>query len=292
MVLRKYGKLWPAIVCLLLLTSCAKHKLAALGAPTPPAPTVDVPVAAPAAVPESKPQEPAKKVAQAKRAAPDVNRLLLEPPRMNFAREARSSKKDVPPIDKITFLVNTGDGTLRPESEVTIQNALRAIQDQFLFLCADRMRVGATEDCRFKTKAGLDDFFRVQLLRQGVETSEAGGATILVHAELISADHSAFDIRAVKASASSGEQLWHVVPRNQGDQKLELTVTPTARIMSLGDVQGQPEMLDHPVAVSGGETFFNDYGPAVIGSLAALGLLAWIAWTLWRNSRPSVFSNR
>lgn len=290
MALSRYGKCGLPVVCLLLLANCAKHKLTALATPTPPAQTVNVPVVARAAVPESTPVQPAK--AQAKRAGPDVNRLLLEPPRMNFAREARSSKKDVPPIDKITFLVNTGDGTLRPESDVTIQNALRAIQDQFLFLCADRMRVGAAEDCRFKTKAGLDDLFRVQLLQHGVEAYEAGGATVLVHAELISADHSAFDIRAAGASASSGEQLWHVVPRNQGNQELELIVTPTARIMSLGDVHGEPVMLDHPVAVSGSDTLFNDYGPAVIGSLAALGLLAWVAWTLWRNARPSVFSNR
>jgi hypothetical protein len=290
MALSRYGKCWLPAVCLLLLANCAKHKLTAFATPTLAAPTVNVPVVAPEALPESKLAQPAK--AQAKRAAPDVNRLLLEPPRMNFARESRSSKKDVPPIDKITFLVNTGDGTLRPESEVTIQNALRALQDQFLFLCADRMRVGAAEDCRFKTKAGLDDFFRVQLLQQGVEASEASGATILVHAELNSADHSAFDIRAAGPIVSSGEQLWHVVPRNQGNQELELIVTPTARIMSLGDVHGEPVMLDHPVAVSVGDTLFNDYGPAVIGSLAALGLLAWVAWTLWRNARPSVFSNR
>ena len=287
-----YGKYWLPAVCLVFLASCSKHKLTPVASPFPPTPAADVPAPAPAVV-ETRPAEPAKNVAQAKRSAPDVNRLLLEPPRMSFAPDLRAMKKDVPRIDKITFLVNTGDGTLRPESDTTIHTALQALADQFLFLCPGHMRVGAAEDCRFKAKKGLDDFFRVKLLELGVEASEAGGASILVHAELTSADDGAFDIRAAAANdPSSGEQVWHVVPRASGDHKLELSVTPSARIQSVGDVKGNPIVLTNSVSVIAPENFFNDYGPAVIGSLALLGLLAWIAWVLWRNARPSVFSSR
>jgi hypothetical protein len=289
-----YCKYWLPAVCLLLLVNCAKHKLTPVATPFPSAPTMNVPVPAPApAIAESTPAEPAKKVAQVKRSASDVNRLLLDPPRMSFAPDVRALRKDVPRIDKITFLVNTGDGTMRPESETTVHAALQALSDQFLFLCPDQMRVGAPAECHFKTKEGLNDFFRVKLLELGVQASEAGAASVLVHADLISADDNAFDIRAASPSnPSSGEQLWHVTARNPGDHKLELSVTPSARILSVGDVQGTPVVLTRFISVAAPESFFNDYGPAVIGSLAALGLLAWIAWTLWRNARPSVFSSR
>jgi hypothetical protein len=290
-----YGKCWLSVVCLVILANCAKHKLTPIATPFPPAtaPITNGPVAAPPVVPESKPAQMAKKVAQSKRQGTEMNRLLLEPPRMSFAPDGRVLTKDTRPIDKITVLVDTGTGSLRPESEVIIQNALKVLADQFLFLCPDHMRAGSAEDCRFKTKEGLNDFFRVQLLEQGVEASEAGAVTVLVHADLTSADKNAFDIHTVPAaSPSSGEELWRVVPRNSGDHKLELRVTPSARIVSAGDVQGEPVVLDYSVSVIGADTFFNDYGPAIIGCLAALGLLAWIAWTLWRNARPSVFSSR
>ncbi len=93
-----------------------------------------------------------------KRSASDVNRLLLDPPRMSFAPDVRALRKDVPRIDKITFLVNTGDGTMRPESETTVHAALQALSDQFLFLCPDQMRVGAPAEFHFKTKEGLTIF--------------------------------------------------------------------------------------------------------------------------------------
>jgi len=294
MVRSVYCKYCLPAVCLLILVNCAKHKLTPVATPFPPAPALSVPAAPPApGIAESKPEEPSKKVAQLKRSASDVNRLLLEPPRMSFAPDVRALKKDVPKIDKITFLVNTGDGTMRPEAEITIHAALQALADQFLFLCPDHMRVGAPAECHFKTKEGLNDFFRVKLLELGVQASEAGAASVLVQADLISADDNAFDIRAAAPdNPASGEKLWHVAARNPGDHKLELSVTPSARILSVGDVQGTPVVLTRSVSVVVPENFFNDYGPAVVGSLAALGLVAWIAWTLWRNARPSVFSSR
>jgi hypothetical protein len=293
MLRRMSSNCWLAAVCLLILASCRTHKLAPVAMPFPPAPAMNVPASTPPAGAETKPEQLGKKVIQAKNAGPEVNRLLLEPPRMSFAPDGRVLKKDAQPIDKITVLVDAGTGSLRPGSEAIIQNALKVLADQFLFLCPDHMRVGSAEDCRFKTKEGFNDFFRVQLLEQGVEASEAGAVTVLVHAELASADKNAFDIRDTPAiNPSSGEELWRVVPRNPGDHNLKLSVTPSARIVSAGDVQGEPVVLDHPVSVGGTGTFFNDYGPAMIGCLAALGLLAWIAWTLWRSARPSVLSSR
>jgi hypothetical protein len=189
--------------------------------------------------------------------------------------------------------VETGDGTLRPDSQAIIQIALKQLADEFLFLCPDHMRAGSSEDCRFTTKEGLNEFFRDKLIALGVESSQVAAVTTRVHTELTSPDKNAFDIRAVPANnTSSVEQLWHVVPRNPGDHKLELRVTPTARIVSAGDVQGEPVLLVRSVAIIGIDTFFNDYGPVLIGSLAAFGLFAWIAWTVWRNARPSAFSSR
>ena len=213
---------------------------------------------------------------------------------MSFSPDGPVVRKGVPKVDKITILVETGGRTsLRPDSQAIIRIALKQLADEFLFLCPDHMRAGAPEDCRFTTKEGLNDLFRDKLIALDVEASQAAAVTILVHTDLTSPDKGAFDIRAVPATnPSSVEQLWHVVPRNPGDHKLELRATPTARIVSAGDVQGEPVLLVRSVAIIGVSTLFNDYGPVMIGCLAALGLFAWIAWALWRNARPSAFSSR
>ena len=69
-------------------------------------------------------------------------------------------------------------------------------------------------------------------------------------------------------------------------------MTPSARIVSAGEVRGEPVVLVHSVAVMGVDNFLAEYGPAMIGCAAALGLLAWIAWMLWHNARPSAFNSR
>ena len=287
------SKCWLPVVCLAILSNCAKHKLTPLGVTPPPSPAITVPVAARPATPATKIVSPAPKATQAKAGAAEANRLLQEPPRMSFSPDGHVVKKEVPKVDKITVLVETGGGTLRPDSQAIIQIALKQLADEFLFLCPDHMRAGSSEDCRFTTKEGLNEFFRDKLIALGVESSQVAAITTRVHTDLTSPDKNAFDIRAVPANnTSSVEQLWHVVPRNPGDHKLELRVTPTARIVSAGDVQGEPVLLVRSVAIIGVDTFFNDYGPVLIGCLAAFGLFAWIAWTVWRNVRPSAFSSR
>ena len=288
------SKYWLPVVCLAILTNCAKqHKLTPIGATPPPSLAITAPVATRPAASATKIAPPASKVTQVKAGPAEVNRLLQQPPRMSFSPDGHVVRKEVPKIDKITVLVETGDGTLRPDAQAIIQIALKQLADEFLFLCPDHMRAGAPEDCRFSTKEGLNDFFREKLIALNVEASQAAAVTILVHTELTSPDKGAFDIRAVPATnPSSVEQLWHVVPRSPGDHKLELRVTPTARIVSAGDVQGEPMLLVRSVAIVGVDTFFNDYGPVLIGCLAAFGLFAWIAWTVWRNARPSAFSSR
>ena len=287
------GKIWLPVVCLAILPNCAKHKLMPLGATVPQSPTFTAPVAARPAASTTKIAQPVQKMTQAKAGPAEVNRLLQEPPRTSFSPDGHVVKKAVPKVDKITVLVETGGGTLRPDSQAIIQIALKQLADEFLFLCPDQMRAGSSEDCRFTTKEGLNEFFRDKLIALGVESSQVAAITTRVHTDLTSPDKNAFDIRAVPANnTSSVEQLWHVVPRNPGDHKLELRVTPTARIVSAGDVQGEPVLLVRSVAIIGVDTFFNDYGPVLIGCLAAFGLFAWIAWTVWRNVRPSAFSSR
>jgi hypothetical protein len=187
--------------------------------------------------------------------------------------------------------VDLRDGTLHPDSEVTIQNALKASASQLLFLCPDRMRTGSAEDCRLTTRRSLNDLFRDELLEQGAPALQAAAVPILVHADLTSRSKNAFDIRTVAAnSPSSGEHLWRVVPRNPGNHKLELKVTLSARLASAGHLQGMPVVLVHSVSVIGGENFLNRYRPAMIGCLAAVALFC--AWAFWRSARPSAFSNR
>lgn len=288
------GKRWLPVLCLVILPNCAKHKLAPLGGGVLPSPALTAPFAARSAAPEiTKTAQPARSVTQAKAGSAEVNRLLQEPPRMSLSPDSHVVRRDVPKIDKITVLVDTGSGTLRPDSQAIVQIALKQLGDEFLFLCPDRMRTGAPEDCRFTTKEGLNDSFRDNLIALGVEASQTAAVTILVHTELTSSDKNAFDIRAVAANdASSAGQLWHVIPRIPGDHKLELRVTPTARIGSAGDVRGEPVLLARSVSIVEVNNFLNDYGPAIVGSLVVLGLFAWIWWTIWRNARPSAFSSR
>src|SRR5580693_2607185 len=116
MVLSRYSKCWLPIVGLVILMNCAKHKLTPVASPFPATPTTNVPVAA-EPVAESKTAHPVKKVIQAKSGGPEVDRLLLEPPRMSFAPDGHILRKDARPIDKITVLVDAGTGSLRPASE-------------------------------------------------------------------------------------------------------------------------------------------------------------------------------
>ena len=294
MQVRRYTKAWLPVFCLVVSSNCAKQKLAPLGAGVPSLPAVTVPAAArPSAPAQSKAAQPVTKVAQAKRVAPEVNNLLLESPRLSFSPDRGTQKQDTQKIDKITITVDAGTGALRPDSEAIVRIALKPLADQFLFACPDHMRVGSPDDCRFATKTGFADYFKQQLVALGVDTSQAAAVTILVNADLSSADKNAFEIRAAATgSSASNEQVWHVVPRNPGDHKLQLSVTPIARVVSAGDVKGEPILMSRSIEVTGADNFLTEYGPAVMGSLAALGLLAWIAWMVWRNPRSSALSSR
>jgi hypothetical protein len=294
------GKGSLSAVCILILASCAKHKLTPLLVPSLPSPpTIGVPVqphVSLAALFESTAEQPENNLNQGEGGVPEAIRLLLvEPPRMSLstgphAPRPRAPKKGVLKIDPIVFLVDLRGGNVHPDSEVTIQNALEAVASQLLFLCPDRMRTGSAEDCRLTARRSLNDLFRDELLEQGVPALQAAAVPILVRAELTSPGKNAFDIRTVAAnSPSSGEHLWRVVPRNPGNHKLELKVTLSARLASAGDLHGMPVVLVHSVSVIG-ENFLNEYGTAMIGCLAAVALFC--ARAFWRSARPSAFSNR
>ena len=288
----RHPAVWAPLVCFLILSNCAKHKIAPLGSYGPATPAVADPAPTPVQV---RPVQPEKSVSQAKRAKAELNRLLAEPPRMSFAPESGvvSRKEPAPKIDKITILVDTSGAKLRPDSEAIIQIALKPLAGEFLFLCPDQMRIGSPADCRFSTKESLTDFFKDQLLALGVDPAQADSATILVHTGLTSHDKNAFDVHAVPAgSSSSNDRTWHVVPNSPGDHKLDLTVTASARIVSASDVRGEPVEMVRSVTVTGAVNFLNGYGPAVLGVVAVLGLLAGISWLFWRRAWPSVFSSR
>ena len=288
-----YGKWARSAACIVALAGCARHKLTPVATPLPSQPAIGAPAVAARAPSEIKIAPSDKKAAQPVNSAAEVNRLLNEPPRMNLVPGLRSAKagKDVQRVDKITVLVDTTDGTLRPTSEAMIQNAFMPLADQFLLVCPDRMRVGTTGGCRFAPKEPLEELFRQQLVWQGVPASEAEATTLLVHADLTSPEKNTFDIRPAEPKRPSGEQLWRVAPLNAGDHKLELKVTLSARIGSAGEVQSAPVVLVRSVSVVG-ETFFNQYWPAMIGCAALLGLFGWIAMTFWRNAQPSAIGSR
>jgi hypothetical protein len=282
-----YGKCLLSAVCILVLANCARHKVTPFSNFLPSPPVMDAPVGSPPVLSEIRAAQPEKAVSQAERGAPEVSRLILEPPRMGLSAGLHAPREDVVKNGDIRFLVVIGDGTLRPDSKVTIQDALKALASELLFLCPDRMRAGSAEECSFTAKRSLNDLFKDQLLEQGVPASQATAVTVLAHADLTSPDKGAFDIHAEHA-ASSDEQSWRVVPRNPGDHKLELRTTLGARIAAAEDVQGAPVVLVHSVSVTGGKTFLNEYWQAMIRGLAALALFAWIARALWRSARPSV----
>ena len=284
-----YGKRASSIACILLLAGCARHKLVPVA--TPLAPKIGVPTAPQRTASENAASFADKKVVQAVNGSAEVNRLLSESPRMNLSAGPRPVKKDGQTIDKITVLVDSADGTLRPNSQGMIQKAFAPLADQFLLVCPDRMRVGTTGDCRFAARASLEDLFREQLVWQGVPASEAADTTLLVHADLTTPEKNAFDIRAVAANSTSNEQLWHIAPLNPGDHKLELRVTLGAKVGSAEEVPGAPVVLVREVSVIG-ENFFNQYWPEMLGCAAILALFGWIAMTFWRDARPSAFSSR
>jgi hypothetical protein len=277
------------LACLLVTASCAKHKLNPIGAAAPTVPASSLPATP---VPQTQVAQAGVTGGPAKKPGPDVNQLLLEPPRMSFSRDMNKQPGSRHKVDKVTILVDAGTGNIPPEATGIVENALSTLSGQFLFLCPDRMRAGVTADCRFTTKEGTNDFFTALLIEQGVETSEAAAVTLLVAADLISPDKNAFDIRAVPDNLSTVGQVWHVLPANAGEHELELRLIPSARISSGEVVQGPPVILHRSVSVVGVDVFFNQYGPAIIGSVAALGLLTALAWMLWRNGRLSIFSSR
>lgn len=288
------GKGRLLIACILALTNCAKHKLAPLGTPSPPPATATVPAQPLAAAAKAKSTPAEKQRHPSIGRSAEVNRLLNEPARMALAPApypAKPVKSEDQHVDKITVLVDTADGTLRPTSAAMIQNAFAPLAAQFLLVCPDQLRVGTVGDCRFAAKVSLEDLFREQLIGQGVPPAEALATTLLVHADLASPEKKAFDIRAEVANGASSEQTWHVAPLSAGDHKLELKVTLTARVASAGEVSGAPIVLVRSVSVTG-ENFFNQYWPAMIGCAAILGLFGWIALTFWRNARPSALNFR
>jgi hypothetical protein len=139
----------------------------------------------------------------------------------------------------------------------------------------------------------LNEHFREQLQARGIPASQTAAITIRMDADLTSADKEAFDIQPKNPplKALSHERAWRVQAQNPGNHELNLNVTLSAQIPSIGDVQRAPLALSRWVSVGGGENFLTSYRTGIAGSLAGLlGLL--IAWTVWRSRRSSVFSNR
>lgn len=98
-----------------------------------------------------------------------------------------------------------------------------------------------------------------------------GALIILLQADRTSQDEDAFDIRAVTAGGTSSyDHVWHVVPRNSGDHKLDLKVAAIARIDSGGDFEGEPVELARSVSVACVDNLLNE---PVSRSSAA--------WPLW-----------
>ncbi len=286
------GKSALSVALLVALAGCAKHKIMPVATPVlspPAAPHTAGPPPILANPAKNTPTPAQKQGIKAISRSAEVNRLLNEPPRMSLVPAPRAPKNSVQSTDKITVLVDTTDGTLRPASPAMIQKAFAPLAEQFLLVCPDQMRVGTSGDCRFATKVPLEDLFREQLVRQGIPAAEAVETTLLVHADLTSLEKNAFDIRAATSNSASREQLWHVAPLSAGDHKLQLKVVLTARIASAGEVSGEPVVLVRSVSVVG-ENFFNQYWPAIIGCAALLALFGWIAMTFWRDARPSALS--
>jgi hypothetical protein len=209
---------------------------------------------------------------------------------------ARSAQEEAPPIGTITVNVpvKLGGAPSNADLETAALNALNALPIRALiFECPARMPAGSSDEARLTMAPNLNERFREQLQARGIQASQTAAITIRMDADLTSANKEAFDIQPKNPppKAPSYERSWRVQARNPGNHELDLKVTLSARIPSIGDVQRAPLALSRWVSVSGGENFLTSYRTGIVGSLAGLlGLL--IAWTVWRSRRSSVFSNR
>lgn len=289
---RRRCRYLAAAVCLLILAGCAKHKLVPAGVGLPATPAISGAASTPPAPAKKGAAEARAEANQNELLAPEARRLLQEPPRMALTpnRASHAPAQMTRRIDKITILVNSKEGTLHPDAKAAIEEALKTLADEVLFVCPDRMRVGIPQDCRFAPKQDINEVFRDKLVALGVSASEASTLSILTSADLTAPEIDAFEIRPDTAMVQlSNAQVWHVTPRNPGDHELELRVVFSTSIPLAGDVQGAPVEMARRVAVAGRDTFFNLYGPAIIGFSAVLAALAGLGWFLWRSGRLTVF---
>lgn len=287
-----YSKCLLGAVYVLTLAHCVKHTTAPLTTLLPPPPiirplTKSLPpiLAVFAATPPSAFQSRARKG--------DRGIIPQREPKLLYA--VRPAPENAPPIGTITVdvPVKLGGGRSAADLETMTRNALDTLPiTALIFKCPARISAGSSDEAQLTTAPNLEEQFREQLRARGISGLQTAAIALRMEADLTSADKEAFEIQPKNPpnNAPSYARAWRIQARNTGNYELDLKVTLSARIPSIGDVQRGPLALSRWVSV-GGEHFLAPYRTAIAGSLAGL-LGVWIAWTVWRGRRSSVFSHR
>jgi hypothetical protein len=268
---------WLA-VAFVLLASCAKHS-ARLPTTLFPPPSAAGSGAAPSAV--------------VRVPRTEANRIVPQKPRLTRAA-IRPGKPENPSVG--TIIVDVAlkpvDGASRIDLRRAVLDALnRIVQNDLLFAYPDRLHAGSRGEARLTARRDVNGELKAELAARGVPLSESASIVTMLTADLTS-PRNALVITPENSAKNSSEYQrdWRIDARAPGKQRLDLTVALRATIPEAGDVQSQPLVFSHWLAVDAGSQLLRTYWPVLAGSVAALAAV--LGWTLWRRRRSLIPTGR
>jgi len=178
------------------------------------------------------------------------------------------------------------DGASRIDLRRAVLDALnRIVQNDLLFAYPDRLHAGSRGEARLTARHDVNGELKAELSARGVPLSDSASIVTMLTADLTSPARNALVITPENSAKNSSEYQrdWRIDARAPGKQRLDLTVALRARIPAAGDVQSEPLVFSHWLAVDPGSQLLRTYWPVLAGSVVALAAL--LGWTLWRRRR-------
>ena len=221
----------------------------------------------------------------------EANRSIPQKPRLTPAA-IKPEKPENPSVGTIIVDVplKPVDSASRIDLRRAVLDALNTIvQNDLHFAYPARMHLGARDQARLSARRDVNSELRTELAARGVPLSESASIVTMLTADLTSPAKTALVITPESSAKKSSEYQrdWRIDARTPGNQRLDLTVALRARIPSAGDVQSQPLVFSHWLAVDAGSQILR------ITIAGAVALLAGIfAWALWRRRRSPVRAGR
>lgn len=180
------------------------------------------------------------------------------------------------------------DGASRIDLRRAVLDALnKIVQNDLNFAYPARMHLGARDQARLSTRRDVNSELRTELAARGVPLSESASIMTMLTADLTSSG-GALGITPESSAKKSSEYQrdWRIDARTPGNQRLNLTVALRARIPAAGDVQSQPLLFSHWLAVDAGSHILRTYWPVFAGSVAVLAAV--LGWVVWRRRRSLI----